>query len=113
MRLSCRPRTSGSRGCHRTWLPEWIPIAADCFGEEDVLFVDLREGPAHGSVVTYERGHGPCAGPEWTSVTAMLEHVLRMLRNNTDPVYRLLVFDDGHIDWDVRPTLTPDSRLAR
>jgi cell wall assembly regulator SMI1 len=95
---------------HAGWLPEWLPIAADCFGEEGVLFVDLREGPAHGNVVTYEHGHGAYATPDWTSVTAMLEHVLRMLQNNDDPVYRRLVFDDGHIYWDVRPTLTPDSR---
>lgn len=98
---------------HAGWLPEWLPIAVDCFGEADVLFVDLREGPAHGNVVMYEHGHGPYSGPEWTSVTAMLEHVLRMLQNNDDPVYRRLVFADGHIDWDVRPTLTPYSRPVR
>ncbi|MFS8099088.1 SMI1/KNR4 family protein [Lentzea alba] len=87
------------------WLPGWLPIAID-FEGEDVLFVDLRGG----AVWTCEHGHGPHAKPTWPSVTAMLEHLWRMLRHNDDPVHRLSLWSDGHLSWDVRPVLTPDSR---
>ncbi|NGY64824.1 hypothetical protein G7043_38515 [Lentzea sp. NEAU-D13] len=80
-----------------------LPIAADCFDDADLLFVDLHDG----SVVTEETGR------EWDRVTAMLDHVLRMFERNDDPVYRLLRYEDGHINWDTRPTLTRGSHAVQ
>ena len=80
-----------------------LPIASDCYDDDNLLFVDLRDG----NVVSAE------AGREWTNVTAMLDHVLRMLEHNDDPMYRLLRYEDGHINWDARPTLTRGSHPGR
>ena len=78
-----------------------IPIAVDCY-DEDLLFVSLVDG----SVFSADAS-------EWPSVTAMLDHVQRMFERDDDPAYRLLRYEDGHINWDTRPTLTPGSHGVR
>jgi cell wall assembly regulator SMI1 len=97
--ICCRETSLRTRA---DWSPEWLPIAVDCFENEDVLFVDLRDG----SVVTYEHRHGAYSTPEWAGVSAMLAHLLRMFEHNDDPVYQLFRYTDGHLTWEARPTLT-------
>ncbi|MGI8335709.1 SMI1/KNR4 family protein [Actinomadura scrupuli] len=81
------------------WLPMWMPIAANGGGTE--LFVDLRDGPAHGCVMTYDKVGAAALAPRWPSVTAMLAEVADALENEV-PVQgvRIWVSEDGTISWD-------------
>lgn len=85
-----------AESAHRRREETRIPIAVDSHGGDELLYVSLADG----SVFSDD-------APEWPSVTAMLDHVQRMFERNDDPVYRLLRHEDGHINWDTRPTLTP------
>lgn len=89
-----------------TWLPVWLPIASDGGGTD--LFVDLRDGPAHGCVVEYDKvgaaGSENWQEPDvsrWPSVGAMLADVAEALEQET-PIGgdRIWVSDDGTISWD-------------
>ncbi|MCR3753896.1 hypothetical protein [Lentzea californiensis] len=66
-----------------------VPIAADCYEEDELLFVDLHDGHVFSDDAA-----------EWPSVTAMLDHVLRIFEHGNDPAYRLLRYTDGHINWE-------------
>ena len=78
------------------WLPRWLPIAGG--GYE--LFVDLRPGPSHGCVMSYDSESG--AGPAlWPGVEAMLADVAEgMERDRWVAGYRIWGAEDGRIEWD-------------
>jgi cell wall assembly regulator SMI1 len=78
------------------WLSVWLPIAGG--GYE--LFVDLRPGPAHGCVMSYD-SEGGAAPPLWPSVTAMLADVAEaMEQDRWVHDHRIWGADDGRIEWD-------------
>jgi len=85
--------------CDFMWLPQWLPIAADGGGTD--LFVDLRPGPAHGSVGEYYSDAWAFAGPTWDSVTAMLTDVGdAMLTDKLVRGFRLWTDEEG-VSWDL------------
>jgi cell wall assembly regulator SMI1 len=57
------------------WIPAWFPFAGDGGGG---LLIDLRHGPLHGCVLSFDRYTNPI-GPVWLSVTAMWSDVARRL----------------------------------
>jgi hypothetical protein len=88
------------------WLPEFMPIAADGCGTD--LFVDLREGPARGCVMEYDKvgaaGYEDSTRADvsmWPNVASMLAEVADALDRDV-PVRGVRVWadDDGGISWD-------------
>jgi cell wall assembly regulator SMI1 len=78
------------------WLPKWMPVATD-YGGLDV-FVDLRDGPAHGCVMTYDKVGACDEPPLWPSVSAMLHEIAEALDRDT-------------VAGGCRPTVDADKRL--
>jgi cell wall assembly regulator SMI1 len=85
--------------CEDTWLPQWLPIAADGGGTD--LFVDLRPGPAHGCVGEYYSDGWEFDGPIWTSVAAMLADVAEAIRTDKPARGFRIWADEEGVDWDL------------
>jgi len=77
------------------WLPAWVPVATNLGGSW--LFVDLRGGPLRGCVMAWDNIEGADTEPLYPNVTAMLDHVSRALRGETE--HRMVV-KDGYFDWE-------------
>lgn len=98
--MSAQP--AGSE-CGFTWLPSWLPVAGD--GGGDDLFVDLRPGPLHGCVMTFDKVEGANGGPQWTSVAAMLGDIADALEHRSvlevdnHPPTLVGLLDDGRLKW--------------
>ncbi|MFI5893713.1 SMI1/KNR4 family protein [Actinoplanes sp. NPDC051513] len=79
------------------WLPSWLPIAHDLGG--NYLFLDLREGPAHGCVGVQYNDDAFTGEPAWWSVADMLADVADALTNDTDINGWYAEAANGHIRW--------------
>nr|WP_042177600.1 SMI1/KNR4 family protein [Kibdelosporangium sp. MJ126-NF4]CEL12705.1 hypothetical protein [Kibdelosporangium sp. MJ126-NF4]CTQ93569.1 hypothetical protein [Kibdelosporangium sp. MJ126-NF4] len=88
--------------CEGMYLPVWLPIADSRMGTD--LFVDLRDGPLRGCVMSFDNVGTAQADPTWPSVTAMLAEVANALAGSEivvdgDPV-RAEVDERGHLTWE-------------
>jgi len=75
--VAARPAgTPGPENDMPIWIGEWLPVAGN--GAGGGLLVDLRDGPLHGCVLSYDRETNP-RGPLWPSVAAMWHEVAETL----------------------------------
>lgn len=91
-------RPAGSP-CTVAFLPAWLPIADG--SSAGGLFVDLRDGPAHGCVRWFDRTGGAEHGIWWPSVARMLAETAVALRTGT-PIrgHSRTTNADGNLWWD-------------
>lgn len=82
-----------------TWSSRMVPFAEDVGG--DGLFVDLRDGPAFGSVGRWLHADNRTAAV-WPSLTALFVEVADALQNGTawDRWWHPFVNEEGRLDWD-------------
>jgi cell wall assembly regulator SMI1 len=79
------------------WHPSWVPIAQDAGGT--TLFVDLREGDAHGCVMEYDKVEACDGTVRWPSVAALLVEIADALDSGGEVSgYRATVGPDG-LTW--------------
>ena len=80
------------------WSPRFVPFAEDVGG--DGYFVDLRDGPAHGSVGRWRHADNRTAAI-WPSLTAALEQVADALENGHPfDGWTPVVTAAGELDWE-------------
>jgi cell wall assembly regulator SMI1 len=92
-------RQSAGTQCYTGWLPTWVPIAYDRFG--NALFVDLRPGRLHGCVTEFDSKTGTSQSPLWPSVKTMLAEVATSLKSGTAiALDRPQLADNGRLTWD-------------
>lgn len=81
-----------------TFLDEFIPIAGlDGY----FLFVDTRPGELYGCVTTFDKVDSDDAGPQWLSISALLDDLATSLETGTpfDGRWRHEIVE-GHLQWD-------------
>ncbi len=87
---------AGSTGS--SYHPLWVPFAFDGLG--DALVVDLRPGPLRGCVMEWDHERAEAHGPEWRSITEMLEQIATALEERSKVRHcRPDTTTDGRIDW--------------
>ncbi|MCK5754626.1 MAG: hypothetical protein KAH46_18190 [Mycobacterium sp.] len=92
------------------FLPQYIPVS----GSDGYLyFCDLRPGPRHGCIRSYDKYEADDGEPTWESITAMLVDLRQRIENRTSVDGWEPRVVDGRIDWlpegthDAAPPPTP------
>jgi cell wall assembly regulator SMI1 len=84
--------------CTPYWLPVWLPIAHNGGGCD--LFIDLRPGPLHGCVMTWDKYEAAILKPRWPSIATMLAKIAHALEHGTEiEGYQPEARDNGTLDW--------------
>lgn len=81
-----------------TFLDEFIPIAGM---DGYFLFVDTRPGELSGCVTVFDKVDSDDAGPQWHSISALLDDLATSLETGTpfDGGWRHAVVE-GRLQWD-------------
>ncbi|MCZ4518033.1 SMI1/KNR4 family protein [Rhodococcus ruber] len=82
-----------------TFVDEFIPIAGM---DGYFLFVDTRPGELNGCVTVFDKVNSDDAGPQWLSISALLDDLATSLETGTpfDGGWNHAVVD-GRLEWDI------------
>ncbi|KHL18596.1 cell wall assembly regulator SMI1 [Mumia flava] len=81
------------------WIHHFVPIGDDRGGED--LVVDLRGGPDHGCLMSFDKVECDYFGVQWPSIEHLLSDVLEVLRTGGSLRGWVPSFEDGALRWDL------------
>ena len=81
------------------FLPAFIPIAENMSG--DYLFVDTRQGTAHGSIRQYWKEEADCGPTLWDSPAGLFQDLGRSLRTGEPLGYGAPAVRAGGLVWEL------------